>query len=89
MLINVLNINLNNCINGERVDVVLVSDPYKVDDQSSAWYVDSGSWCVTTWFASDRFIISDVESNLEFVSVKVNSIRIFLFYISTELRNRV
>lgn len=36
MLINVLNINLNNCINGERVDVVLVSDPYKVDDQSSA-----------------------------------------------------
>ncbi|KAL4131252.1 hypothetical protein QTP88_008590 [Uroleucon formosanum] len=66
----------------ERVDVALISDPYKADPASSAWHVSAGQRKAAIYVANTGVTVANVISDPEFVSARLNGVQVYSCYAS-------
>lgn len=66
----------------ERVDVALISDPYKADPASSAWHVSAGQRKAAIYVANSGVMVANVISDPEFVSARLNGVQVYSCYAS-------
>ncbi|KAL4101252.1 hypothetical protein QTP88_021272 [Uroleucon formosanum] len=66
----------------ERVNVALISDPYKADPASSAWHVSAGQRKAAIYVANTGVTVANVISDPEFVSARLNGVQVCSCYAS-------
>lgn len=66
----------------ERVDVALISDPYKADPASSTWHVSAGQRKAAIYVANTGVTVVNVISDPEFVSARLNGVQVYSCYAS-------
>jgi len=92
MGLNFVQCNLNHCrvaqdlvaqfMVEERVDVALISDPYKADPNSSAWHASAGQRKAAIYVANTGVTVANVISDPEFVSARLNGVQVYSCYAS-------
>lgn len=92
MVLNFVQCNLNHCrvaqdlvaqyMVEERVDVALISDPYKADPNSSAWHASDGQRRAAIYVANAGVTVANVISDPEFVSARLNGVQVYSCYAS-------
>lgn len=70
----------------ERVDVAVLSDPYRKDQDSSSWLMSSGTRRAAIWVISNRACISNVTRDPEFVSARLNGTQVISCYASPNVK---
>lgn len=66
----------------EKISIAFLSDPYRVNADSSAWLASSGSSKAAIYIASDGVTIANVLTDPEFVSARINGVQVFSCYVS-------
>lgn len=66
----------------ERVDVALISDPYKADPTFSAWHVSAGQRKAAIYVANTGVSVANVISDPEFVSARPTGVQMYSCYAS-------
>ncbi|KAL4126185.1 hypothetical protein QTP88_010411 [Uroleucon formosanum] len=65
-----------------KVDVALISDPYRVDGSSSVWYADNGLKRLAIYIPGGCVTIGNVVCDVEFMAVRVNGVQVYSCYSS-------
>lgn len=91
--------NLNHCkvaqdllmqyIFEQKVNITLISDPYKVDLQSTRWHADCGLSRATIFVPSNDITEANVLHDPEFVPVALNGVQVLSCYASLNRRQDV
>lgn len=91
-MIKYIQCNLNHCKVAQdlldqymverKVDVALISDPYRVDGSSSVWYADNGLKRLAIYIPGGCVTIGNVVCDVEFMAVRVNGVQVYSCYSS-------
>jgi len=92
MMLSIIQSNLNHCSAAqdliaqymveEGIDVVLLSDPYRVHTNSNAWLSGTSSCRATIYIAGRGVTVSNVLRDAEFVSARLNGVQVYCCYAS-------
>ncbi|XP_050065663.1 uncharacterized protein LOC126554649 [Aphis gossypii] len=66
----------------EKISIAFLSDPYRVNADSSAWLAGSGPSKAAIYIAGDGATIANVLTDPEFVSARINGVQMFSCYVS-------
>lgn len=65
-----------------KVDVALISDPYRKGLEKTGWYADSGSGGAAIYVPSQRVTVAGLVRDPEFISARINGVQIINCYAS-------
>lgn len=92
LMINFLQGNLNHSrvaqdllvqyVTEHKVDVALISDPYRAVSDSSAWIVATGTQRAAIWVPGYGVTIANLISDNEFISARLNGVQVYSCYAS-------
>lgn len=66
----------------EKISIAVLSDPYRVKANSSAWLASSGQSKAAIYIAIDGVTIANVLIDPEFVTARINGVQVFSCYAS-------
>jgi len=91
-MIKYIQVNLNHCkvaqnllrqyVTEQRVEVVLITDPYPTPEGSTSWFTSSGTQRAAIWLAGSGVTATEIHRNPEFVSARLNGVQTFSCYAS-------
>ncbi|CAI6360351.1 unnamed protein product [Macrosiphum euphorbiae] len=66
----------------EKIDVALISDPYRIDAHSTSWIASTGTNRAAIFIASNGVTIANVVRDPEFISARLNGVQVYCCYAS-------
>jgi len=64
----------------EKIDVALISDPYRIDAHSTSCLASAGINRVAIHIASNGVTIANIIRDPEFISARLNGVQIYCCY---------
>jgi len=66
----------------EKIDVALISDPYRADARSTSWLTSAGSSRAAIYIVSNGVTIANLIRDPEFISARLNGVQVYSCYAS-------
>ncbi|CAI6361335.1 unnamed protein product [Macrosiphum euphorbiae] len=66
----------------EKIDVALISDPYRIDAHSTSWIASTGTNRAAIFIVSNGVTIANVVRDPEFISARLNGVQVYCCYAS-------
>ncbi|CAI6362877.1 unnamed protein product [Macrosiphum euphorbiae] len=91
-MIKYIQCNLNHCkvaqdllrqhVAEQRVEVVLITDPYSAPEIATSWFTSSGTQRAAIWLVGNAVTAAEIHRDPEFVSARINGVQTFSCYAS-------